>query len=76
MDVFTEFESAELTKEERISLGLAEESELDILIKKAYEILGLLTFFTTGADETRAWTLENGASAWVAAGKPALDEVR
>jgi len=37
--------------------GLAE------LIRGAYETLGLITFFTTGTDETRAWTVRNGASA-------------
>jgi len=63
IDVLTEFEAADLTKEERISLGLPEESELDILIKKAYEILGLITFFTTGEDETRAWTVKKGEKA-------------
>jgi len=36
---------------------------LDALIKGAYETLGLITFFTTGPKETRAWTVEKGASA-------------
>lgn len=36
-------------------LGI-KESGLDTLIKKSYESLGLLTFLTTGPDETRAWT--------------------
>ena len=30
------------------------------LIRKAYAILGLISFFTTGEDETRAWTIEKG----------------
>jgi GTP-binding protein YchF len=38
------------------------------LIKKAYEILGLASFFTTGEDETRAWTIEKGMKAPQAAG--------
>jgi ribosome-binding ATPase YchF (GTP1/OBG family) len=38
------------------------------LIKKAYEVLGLISFFTTGEDETRAWTIERGALAPQAAG--------
>ena len=38
------------------------------LIKKAYAILDLLSFFTTGEDETRAWTIERGAKAPQAAG--------
>ena len=36
-------------------IGL-KESGLDALIKKGYEVLGLITFLTTGPDETRAWT--------------------
>ena len=36
-------------------MGL-EESGLDILIRKCYEALDLITFLTTGEDETRAWT--------------------
>jgi hypothetical protein len=35
---------------------------LDDLIKKSYEVLGLETFFTTGEDETRAWTIEKGST--------------
>ncbi len=38
------------------------------LIKKAYEILGLISFFTTGEDETRAWTIEKEMKAPQAAG--------
>jgi len=59
-----ETEQAEYIKE----LGLAE-SGLDKLIKEAYKLLGLITFFTTGPDETRAWTVKKGATAPVAAGK-------
>ena len=36
---------------------------LDSLIKFAYETLGLITFFTTGEDETRAWTITKGSTA-------------
>lgn len=36
------------------------ESCLDVLIKRAYHTLGLLTFLTTGEDETRAWTAKIG----------------
>ncbi len=43
-------------------------SEIPGLIKKAYEILGLISFFTTGEDETRAWTIRRGAKAPEAAG--------
>ncbi|MEK7217531.1 MAG: DUF933 domain-containing protein [Patescibacteria group bacterium] len=36
------------------------ESGLDVLIKKGYHTLGLLTFLTTGEDESRAWTAHQG----------------
>jgi ribosome-binding ATPase YchF (GTP1/OBG family) len=39
------------------------EKGLDELIKKSYELLGLQTYFTTGEDETRAWTTKIGATA-------------
>lgn len=38
------------------------------LVRKAYEVLGLISFFTTGEDETRAWTIERGMKAPQAAG--------
>jgi len=68
IDIITEFEAGDLTREDRVSLGLPAESEIDILIKKAYEILGLITFLTTGPDETRAWTLKKGSPAPKAGG--------
>lgn len=42
------------------------ERGFDDLIKKSYELLGLETYFTTGADETRAWTIKKGSTAPVA----------
>lgn len=39
------------------------EKGFDDLIKKAYEVLDLITFFTTGEDETRGWTTHRGATA-------------
>lgn len=39
------------------------EKGFDDLIKKAYETLDLITFFTTGEDETRGWTTHRGATA-------------
>ena len=41
---------------------------LNELIQKAYSILGLISFFTTGEDETRAWTIRQGTKAPEAAG--------
>jgi len=39
------------------------EKGLDDLIKKGYETLNLITYFTTGEDETRAWTIVKGSTA-------------
>jgi ribosome-binding ATPase len=58
-----EEDQAEYIKE----LGL-EQSGLNKLIQSAYKTLGLETFFTTGADETRAWTIKAGTKAPQAAG--------
>mgnify|MGYP001558582576 FL=1 len=43
-------------------------TEVPELVKKAYEVLGLMSFFTTGLDETRAWTIRQGSKAPQAAG--------
>ncbi len=48
-------------------LGL-EEAGVSKLIKSAYNLLKLRTFFTTGADETRAWTFRHGMKAPQCAG--------
>lgn len=42
------------------------ETGFDKLITGAYELLGLETYFTTGPDETRAWTIKKGSTAPVA----------
>lgn len=60
--------SEEEAKEYLDSLGLSE-SGLSRLIQASFKALGLITFYTTGDKETRAWTVMNGASAPVAAGK-------
>ena len=39
------------------------------MIKKTYGILGLISFFTTGEDETKAWTIKKGSKAPQAAGE-------
>ncbi len=51
-----------------VVVDLAGDPDLGGLIRKAYEILGLISFFTTGEDESRAWTIRNGAKAPEAAG--------
>ena len=71
VNVKNEEEIAALPEEEQEEyikeLGL-EQSGLDKLITAAYKILGLDTFFTTGPDESRAWTIKSGTKAPQAAG--------
>jgi GTP-binding protein YchF len=66
-----EAEVAVLAPEERAeyleALGLAE-TGLDRLIRVGYELLGLITYFTAGPKETRAWTITRGTRAPQAAG--------
>ena len=49
-------------------LGL-KESGLEKLIRASYHLLGLMSFLTSGEDETRAWTIKQGTKAPQAAGK-------
>ena len=59
----------ELDKKEMLeALGL-KESGLDKLIKKSYDLLGLMSFLTAGEPEVRAWTIKKGTKAPQAAGK-------
>ncbi len=66
-----EEEVAQLAAEERLeflgSLGL-EEPGLNRLIRAGYALLGLITFFTAGPKEARAWTVTKGSRAPQAAG--------
>jgi hypothetical protein len=66
-----EAELAEMSDEDAAdflsSYGLTE-SGLVRLIRKTYELLGLISFFTVGEDECRAWTVERGSKAVEAAG--------
>jgi ribosome-binding ATPase YchF (GTP1/OBG family) len=52
----------------RAELGLAEDG-LSLIIRKCYELLGVITFFTVAHEEVHAWTLERGAPAVEAAGE-------
>ncbi len=74
-----ESEIAELEDEERAGflaeLGL-EESSLDQLIRAGYRLLGLITFFTAGPSEVKAWTIRKGTRAQRAAGKIHTDMER
>ena len=53
-------EATQDEKKEYLTEFGIKESGLDQLIKKAYETLGLVTFLTTGEDESRAWTAHIG----------------
>src|SRR3990167_339911 len=61
LDIKKEFEISELEEKDREELEV--ESRLPELIRKAYEFLGLITFFTTGEDESRAWTIPENSKA-------------
>ena len=67
-----EEEIAQLDDDEKAvfieELGL-DESGLDKLIRVSYETLGLISYFTAGEKETRAWTITKGTKAPQAAGK-------
>ncbi len=74
-----ELEIAELVVDERAvfltDLGLTE-SGLDRVIRASYHLLGYITFFTTGKDECRAWSVPRGTSAQEAAGQIHSDIAR
>lgn len=55
-------------KGDYLIIDLESQTDLSDLIKKAYEVLDLISFFTTGEDETRAWTIKKGTKAPAAAG--------
>jgi hypothetical protein len=67
-----EAQIAQLAPEERKDflheMGLSEPG-LDLLIRAAYQLLDLETFFTAGPKEARAWTIHRGSKAPEAAGK-------
>jgi GTP-binding protein YchF len=67
-----EEELAQLSDEEALeylrTLGI-EQTGLNRLIAEAFRTLGLITYITTGEVETRAWTIRQGTTAQVAAGK-------
>ncbi len=58
----------EAAKGFRAEFGVTE-SGLDRVIKLSYELLGLVTFFTTASDEVKAWSIASGTDALKAAGK-------
>jgi GTP-binding protein YchF len=74
-----EQEVASLPEEEQRdyldALGI-EEPARDRLIRAAYRALGVMSFFTVGEDEVRAWTVPQGATALIAAGRIHSDLAR
>ena len=67
-----EAQLADVSEEERdlflSDLGI-EQSGLDTLIQKSYDLLGLMSYLTAGKPEVRAWTIKKGTKAPQAAGK-------
>ncbi len=68
-----EMEIASLDDPEEQAMFLADlgldEPGLDRVVRKSYEMLGLITFYTAGEKETRAWAIKRGTTAPKAAGK-------
>lgn len=66
IDAGVEYELSDVHEDERADfrreLGV-QDSGIDALIKAGYELLDLISFFTTGEKETRAWTITRGSSA-------------
>ena len=61
----------QLNKEEKINymkMSEIKETGLDSIIRKGYEVLELNTFFTSGPEESRAWTIQKNCTAPKAAG--------
>ena len=66
VDAKIEGELSELEKDDKEvfkkELGV-EDDGINDLIKESYKLLGLMTYLTTGEDETRAWTVKQGSTA-------------
>lgn len=61
LDIKIEEELNDMSKEEMEDLEL--KGNINELILKSYELLGLITFLTTGEDESRAWTIKKNSTA-------------
>jgi len=69
VDAGIENELKDMSSDDKAELreGLgAKDDGINDLIKTSYEMLGLITYFTTGEDETRGWTIRKGSTAPVA----------
>jgi len=66
IDAGVEHELKDLEEDEKIEFRReygTQDSGIDALIRAAYHRLGLMSYFTTGPDETRAWTIKQGSKA-------------
>lgn len=65
VDAGIEHDLKDMTDAEKKEMreGLGADNGIDALIKKSYELLGLITYFTTGVQETRGWTIQKGWTA-------------
>lgn len=72
VNALVEAELSELEPEDAalfaVEMGI-EEGSLDRIVRASYEMLGLITFFTVGEDESRAWPIRAGLTAAQSAGK-------
>ena len=61
LDIKTEEDLMEMSEADKKELGLR--SNIDKLIVESHKLLGLMNYFTTGEDETRAWTIKQNSTA-------------
>ena len=61
LDIKTEEDLMEMSEADKKELGLR--SNMDKLIVESHKLLGLMNYFTTGEDETRAWTIKRNSTA-------------
>lgn len=61
LDIKTEEDLMEMNEQDKKELGVR--SNIDNLIVESYKLLGLMNYFTTGEDETRAWTVKQNSTA-------------
>ncbi len=70
IDAGVEFDLKDFEGDERHEfrkeLGGAPDDGVDEMIRKGYELLDLMTYFTTGPEETRGWTIKRGSTAPIA----------
>lgn len=61
LDIKTEEDLMEMSEQDKKELSL--QSNVDQLVVESYKLLGLMNYFTTGEDETRAWTIKQNSTA-------------